>query len=393
MIDIPEKKRKILEFLETSGPSLPVQIARTIKMDPVFASAILSELLSSKQIKTSHMRIGASPLYLIPGQENKLENKTEHLKTIEKETQEYLKSQKILYDDKEEPATRVALRNIKDFAIPFKLKEKILWKYAFTPQKEIDELIFPKEKTDSHFKNYFIYKFSERNKEDVYKNIKKLENEYGNGFVYDRDLKIEGESREDIIIKFKNKIKEFSETTPEMKFIIDYTHGLGRLMKMELEEAKKYGFKIIELNKKIPSKINSESDVPKAWKIKKEEIKQIKKKSKEPENIFEKKEPKEPKSFLKKIESFLESKNTKTTSIEEVDKKKVILIVKSNEETSMLFAFNKARITETELLKCYKEADKKNLPYQIITKASLTKKLTDTIRAYQKLLKVYKLEN
>jgi len=75
MIDIQQKKDKILEFLKTSGPSLPVQVARAIQMDPVFASAILSELIESKQIKTSHMKIGASPLYLIPGEEEKLEEK------------------------------------------------------------------------------------------------------------------------------------------------------------------------------------------------------------------------------------------------------------------------------------------------------------------------------
>jgi len=34
-------------------------------MDPVFASAISSELLGSKQIKTSYIKIGASPLYLL----------------------------------------------------------------------------------------------------------------------------------------------------------------------------------------------------------------------------------------------------------------------------------------------------------------------------------------
>ena len=301
MIDIQEKKRKILEFLKTSGPSLPVQIAKAIQMDPVFASAILSELLSSKEIKTSHMRIGASPLYLISGQENKLENKTEHLKKIEKETQEYLKTQKIIYDDKEEPATRVALRNIKDFAIPFKFQNKIAWKYAFTPEEEINEILFPKN------------------------HEKKLD------------------------------IKTKKQNTKEEKH-----------------------------------------EVPKAWEIKKEEIKNAKIESKSTKPVQEKSEKiknSHPKTFLKEIESFLKNQETSITEIEEVDKKKVIAIVKDNNQKSMLFAFNKARITETELLKCYKKADKKNLPYQIITKSSLTKKLTDTIRAYQKLLKTYELGN
>lgn len=302
MIDIQEKKRKILEFLKSNGPSLPVQVARIIQMEPIFASAILSELIGAGEIKTSHMKIGASPLYLLPNQEEKLEGKTEHLKSIEKEAQKKLKSKKILIDENEEPAIRVALRNIKDFAIPFKFKDKINWKYAFTSKEEINEILFPKEEP-----------------------------------------------------------KEKQEEEPEEE------------LKKELEE---------------------ESEVPKAWEVKKEEIKQAKEESKKIENIFEKpkKSSSTSKPFLKEIEQFLKNQNILVTALEEVDKKKVTAIVKSNESSSMLFAFNKARITEIELLKCYKEADKKNLPYQIIIKGDLTKKLNDTIHAYQKLLKVNKLE-
>jgi len=69
-------------------------------MDPVFASAILSELLSSKSIKISHMRVGASPLYFLPGQEEKLEEKVENLKSVERETQEKLKLKKVIKDEK-----------------------------------------------------------------------------------------------------------------------------------------------------------------------------------------------------------------------------------------------------------------------------------------------------
>lgn len=146
MINIQEKKDKILSFLESNGPSLPVRIAKTIEMDPMFASAIASELIDSKQIKTSNMKIGASPLYLIPGQERQLENFSNNLKSMEKAAYEKLKERKTLIDEEEEPAIRVALRNIKDFASPFKFQEKIMWKYAFTPQEEIQKLLTqPKE--------------------------------------------------------------------------------------------------------------------------------------------------------------------------------------------------------------------------------------------------------
>jgi len=71
------------------------------------------------------MKIGASPLYLLSGQEQELEKKTEHLKSVEKEAYLKIKEQKIINDDDESPAIRVALRNIKDFATPFKFKKKL----------------------------------------------------------------------------------------------------------------------------------------------------------------------------------------------------------------------------------------------------------------------------
>ena len=145
MIDIPQKKARIISFIETNGPTRPVRIAKAIDMDPVFASAILSELLNTKQIKMSHMRIGASSLYLLSGQEQKLEEHTEHLKPIEKEAYLKLKEDKVLVHENEGPAIRVALQNIKDFAIPFKFQEKIIWKYAFTPEEEIKNILTPKK--------------------------------------------------------------------------------------------------------------------------------------------------------------------------------------------------------------------------------------------------------
>ncbi|MFH0808657.1 MAG: hypothetical protein V1888_03525 [archaeon] len=146
MIDVQEKKNKIISFLKISGPSLPVKIAKIIEMDPVFASAILSELLDTNQIKTSHLKIGASPLYFIPGQEQKLEDHTENLKPLEKQALLKLKENKTLTDENEEPSIRVALRNIRDFAIPFKSNDKIMWEYAFPDGEKSKEKLTPQIK-------------------------------------------------------------------------------------------------------------------------------------------------------------------------------------------------------------------------------------------------------
>ena len=291
-----------------NGPSLPVRIAKAIEMDPVFASAILSELLNSKQIKMSNLKIGASSLYLLPGQEQRLEEHTENLKSIENDAYIKLKKEKVLDDEKQAPAIRVALRSIRDFATPFKFEEKIMWKYTFTSDEEIENILTPKEKEP--------------------------------------------------IVEEKIEVIIEEET----------------------------------------------AEAPKAWEAKKEEIKEAKQESKKVENIFNSAEKKSPQkkaidkksgteTFLERIEKFLEKQDTKITSNLEVDKKKVIAKIESDSETALLFAFNKTRINEQELMKCYKQAKTSNLPYHLIVLGDLTKKMNDTMDAYKKLTRVDKLDN
>lgn len=145
MIDINEKKNKIVNFLQTNGPTLPVRISKVIEMEPVFASAILSELYNDKRIKMSHMKIGSSSLFFLPGQEEKLQDFIENLKSIEKEVFFKLKEQRILFDESEDPAIRVAIRGMKDFATPFEHDGKSCWKFASVTNEEVEKFFHPKE--------------------------------------------------------------------------------------------------------------------------------------------------------------------------------------------------------------------------------------------------------
>ena len=127
-------KENILSVLRQRGPSLPVHIARGTNLSILFASAFLSELLSERKIKISNMKVGSSPIYYIPGQETQLENFSHHLNSKEKEAFGILQNKKILKDTEQNPAIRVALRSIKDFAIPFQKGEEIFWRYFTTEQ-------------------------------------------------------------------------------------------------------------------------------------------------------------------------------------------------------------------------------------------------------------------
>jgi hypothetical protein len=137
--DTSNTREKIMSILKTRGPSLPVHIARETGLSMLFASAFLSELLSEKKIKISNMRVGNSPIYFIPGQEPKIEDFSQHLKSREKDAFVLLKEKKFLKDEEQEPAIRIALRAIKDFAIPFRKNEEIFWRYFIIPETEFQK--------------------------------------------------------------------------------------------------------------------------------------------------------------------------------------------------------------------------------------------------------------
>jgi len=146
--DTTQIKQKILSILKQKGPSLPVHIAKEIDMSILFTSAFLSELASENKIKISNMKVGGSPVYFLPRQEPQLENFSQHLKSKEKDAFILLKQKKFLRDKNQEPAIRVALRAIRDFAIPFRKNDEIFWRYLTVPESEFVKKISKKEKKE-----------------------------------------------------------------------------------------------------------------------------------------------------------------------------------------------------------------------------------------------------
>lgn len=141
-------KEDILEFIRLKGPSLPVHVAKEVRLSSLFTSAFLSELFSEKKLKMSSLRVGNSPLYFLPNQEESLEEFSNHLKSKEKDAFLRIKEKKILKDEEQEPAIRIALRAIKDFAIPFEKDKELYWKYFTFQQGEILQEIKEVEKEE-----------------------------------------------------------------------------------------------------------------------------------------------------------------------------------------------------------------------------------------------------
>lgn len=138
-------KEKILSTIRIHGPSLPVQISKAIDFSPLFTSAFLSELKGEGKLHISNMRVGSSPLYYLPGQEHQLEKFTAYLNQREREAFQLLREKKVLEDSEQGPIIRVALRAIKDFAHPVKIRvegeAKLFWRYFSLTDNDVAEFV------------------------------------------------------------------------------------------------------------------------------------------------------------------------------------------------------------------------------------------------------------
>lgn len=235
--DTSPVKEKILNFLKLRGPSLPVHIAKEVNMNTLFTSAFLSELLSEREIKISDMKVGSSRLHFLEGQEPKLENFSQHLGRKEKEAFDLLKRKGFLKDSEQEPAIRVALQSIKDFAIPFNTPEGKMWRYftikesEFNPPKPKPE---PQSEPKPEVKEQIIEKPKEqpppkiktKRKSSSKSNQKQHEKFFNKvkDFLNEKQIEItgiEGFAKKDLTLKVKKNDREYLLVAFDKKRVTD----------------------------------------------------------------------------------------------------------------------------------------------------------------------------
>lgn len=300
---VKEAKEKIVYFIQTKGPSLPVQIAREIGTNLIFTGAILSEMLSDRILKLSSLRVGGSHLYMIQGQEVMLEKFFTYLNRVEKDAYILLKENGILNDEKQQPAIRVALRSIKDFAIPFHFNDKLFWRYLSFSEENVRKRLEESPKVE-------------------HKHPEKIE-------------RVEQEIR----ITNPSEKKELLDNNPQ----------------------------IVTLPSPSKEQELGIFESPKVDKIKKPKI-----------------------EFIEEIKQSLSNKSIEIINIEKSDKKEAIIKVKREKEF-LIFAFNKKKISDKELIKAYKKSLSYSLPYVILIKEDASKKLKENIEASKALLAIEKL--
>ncbi len=141
-----DQREVALHYIKTNGPVIPVQISKVLNTNILFASAVLSELVEKKQLKMSCAAIGGSKVYYIKGQEPMLGDKLYNsLNPVEKEAFDLLKEKKVLRDVELEPRERIALRDLKDFAMPLTItagnQSEMFWKFHVISDDEVKGLL------------------------------------------------------------------------------------------------------------------------------------------------------------------------------------------------------------------------------------------------------------
>lgn len=350
--DALKVKEKIISFIRLRGPSLPVHIAKETGLSILFASAFLSDLYGEKVIGISNLKVGSSPLYFIPGQETQLENFSKYLKSKEKEAFLLLKEKKFLADSELQPAIRVALREIKDFAIPFRKDEDIYWRYFTVPEENFNleekpkieekvEIVGVEQETEMPAEKMEVQEIAVIEE-------KKIENIFDNA-----------ERQEEKISRVQNSFplggREFSRMPENLNAMSGGSSRAG---------------------------LTSEIESPK------EEIKKEKPKPKKKKQNNNKKDE----NFFNKIKEFLEKKNIEILDIKDFRNNEAVLKIKKDRKEELLFVFNQKKITEKEILKSHKKASEENLKYSILFMAETPKKLSDLIEAVRNLSEIDRIE-
>ena len=143
--EMQDLRNQVFEIVKREGPILPIVIARKVGRDTIFASAVLSELISRKEVMFTKGKIGGSPLYYAQGQEPRLQALYSHLGEKPQKAFSLLKEKRVLQDTKCEPWQRVALREIQDFAKPMEVEsqngKEIFWRWYLVTEVEAQKLI------------------------------------------------------------------------------------------------------------------------------------------------------------------------------------------------------------------------------------------------------------
>ncbi len=336
-----DQREIALNHLQLHGPSLPIQVSKALNTNILFASAVLSELASNKKILISHAAIGGSKVYYLKGQETKLGEKIyPSLKGKEKQAYELLQEKKVLRDIELEPWQRIALRELKDFAMPLTVslgtEAELFWKFHVLTDEDakpfIQEYIVPAETKSEPVKPETPQKTAEEQQIEL--------------------EKVKQHLREELLKELQQEFKAKEETRQE---------------EIRLKEQKETPLK----------KTQEELEEEEIEEI--EEIKPLKKKETVQETIVEIKPKKPEGKFYSKIREYLDSNKIDILKEEMIKKEKEFdFIVRFpsvlGHLTYYVKAKDKAAINEADISLAHSEGQVKKLPCILLATGKMNKK-------------------
>jgi cell pole-organizing protein PopZ len=207
---------KIMAFIRSKGPILPVQLGSEIKKDLMITGAILSDLSQRKLILISNTKVGGSPVYYLKEQGYRLQELYKHLNQKDKRAYDLLKQRQVLRDSTLTPLLRVSLRNIKDFAKPVEVtvgnQKEIFWKWYLTTSEKSGHIIKSffepkkpaqkesvKEEEKKILKNSQVEKVQEQQKVNVQENNEQIEKNKPKEIKPKKEQKVEEIEQEEFI--------------------------------------------------------------------------------------------------------------------------------------------------------------------------------------------------
>jgi hypothetical protein len=374
---------QVLQIVTKNGPTLPSKISKELRISMLFASASLAELTSKNALKASHIKVGSSPLYYAPGDEQKLQAFSTYLNEKDRRTYETLKEQKVMRDYAQEPLIRATLRSIKDFAVPlevtFNNQKEIFWKWYLISNQEAEQIIkgilnvpspeevARKKKEDDDKARVIEEENIRKEKEALNLEDEKKRREEQARYEDRRKIEIEAENNRAAVEK-----KAFDAIEEERKSLEEEKK---RMKKELLLHKQKYEEEIRKLKEtySVPSSAEQEKVQP---------------------QIIKKPEESDP--FYHEVTAFFSQNHINLIDSKLIKKKSELEFTIELESVVgnlryHCIAKNKKKISESDLNSAFVQSQLRKMPTLLLVKGDLTKKATEMLQKEFKGLAVKKI--
>tara|TARA_Y100000310_G_C20584002_1_gene764471 strand:+ start:57 stop:1187 length:1131 start_codon:yes stop_codon:yes gene_type:complete len=359
-------QEKILNLIKTTGPTIPSKVAKIIKTDILLASAHLADLVSQGKLRLSNLKIGGSPLYYLFGQEDQLYPfAAGNINPKDQRVLEILKSNRVLREVDLDLLSKVALRSLKDFAIPLRVtvedKKEIFWKWYLLGDEETNLIIRSILTPPQPIQKQVLPEEIEL-KEEVEEKLDEIKN--------------------DDTLDPSKLVKSKAKSKPKLKPKKIHTNEKQKKLSEKIDKKVELINKEIKLkeghpvDKKLNDSVDESFIVNQEDKSKNEPIEEIKKPKKRKMPI--------PDEFLPLINNLFDSLDISIEHKEIIRKNSEIdLIIKVPAVIDKLTYFckakNKKRCDEKDLSSAYMEAQIKKLPLLFLYSNSLNKKAQEML--------------